>query len=513
MVAHHARLRPQQIGAADSRRQLTYAQWSDRASGLASALLAQGLKPGERVAILAYNRIEWLEIYVALARAGLVALPLNFRLVSTEIAYILKDAQVSALVCAQSLQDKAPNPNELPDVRLRIQMDGEQSNGWLNYESLIQNASRAVAWPHVDIKSICALMYTSGTTGKPKGAVRSHEASTLMAYATAMEMGFTRNDKALLVMPLCHANSLYFANTFIHLAACIIIDDNASFDPKNLLMLLSKHEITFTSLVPTHYTLLLALPEDVKQQFAPRSVARLLVSSAPANASLKNAILGLFPNGQLYELYGSTEAGWVTLLRPEDQLTKLGSVGREWAGSGPIKLLDMQRQEVADGETGELFSCTSYAFEGYWGAPEKTAEAFAHEWCSVGDMAMRDADGYIWLKDRKSNMIISGGENIYPSEVEGVLCSHPAVQEAAAIGVTDEKWGETVVAVVVLKSGAECNEDELKQWCKSRLAGYKQPRHYVYKCSDDLPRTATGKVMHRRLREVIQLPTNELSMT
>ena len=319
MVAHHARLRPNQIGAADSRRQLTYAEWSQRASGLASALLAQGLRPGERVAILAYNRIEWLEIYVALARAGLVALPLNFRLVSGEIAYILKDAQVSALVCAHSLQDKAPAPDISPDVRVRVQMDGDTSAGWLDYESLIQQAKTPETWPEVDAKSMCALMYTSGTTGKPKGAVRSHEASTLMAYATAMEMGFTCNDKALLVMPLCHANSLYFANTFIHLAACIVIDDNASFDPKHLLMLLSKHKITFTSLVPTHYILLLALPEDVKQQFAPSSVARLLVSSAPANASLKNAILSLFPNGQLYELYGSTEAGWVTLLRPEDQ--------------------------------------------------------------------------------------------------------------------------------------------------------------------------------------------------
>ena len=513
MVAHHARLRPQQIGAADSRRQLTYFEWSQRASGLASALLAQGLQPGERVAILAYNRIEWLEIYVALARSGLVALPLNFRLVSSEIAYILKDAQVSALVCAHSLQDKAPAPDLSPGVRVRVQMDGDTNQGWLGYESLIQHASTPDTWPEVDAKSICALMYTSGTTGKPKGAVRSHEASTLMAYATAMEMGFTCNDKALLVMPLCHANSLYFANTFIHLAACIVIDDNASFDPTHLLMLLSKHKITFTSLVPTHYILLLALPEDVKQQFAPSSVARLLISSAPANASLKNAILALFPNGQLYELYGSTEAGWVTLLRPEDQLTKLGSVGREWAGSGPIKLLDAQRREVADGETGELFSCTSYAFEGYWGAPEKTAEAFANEWCSVGDMAMRDADGYIWLKDRKSNMIISGGENIYPSEVEAVLCTHAAVQETAVIGVPDEKWGETVVAVVVLKSGVDCNTDDLKQWCKSQLAGYKQPRHYVFKHTKDLPRTATGKVMHRRLREAIELPIQEMSTT
>ena len=503
MVQTHARLRPTQLGAVDSQRSLTFAEWDQRASALAAGLLAQGLKAGDRVAVLAYNRIEWLEIYVALARSGLVALPLNFRLIRDEIAYILNDARAAALVCAEALQDKAPSAEQCSGVRLWVQIDGPSIDGWLGYEPLLKTDTSQITWPQVDVKSICALLYTSGTTGKPKGALRSHEASTLMSYATAMEMGFTAQDKALLVMPLCHANSLYFANTFIHLGACIVVDDNARFDSEHLMRLLSQHQITFTSMVPTHYTMLLALPETVKAQYATQSVARLLISSAPASASLKNRIKGLFPNGQLYELYGSTEAGWVTLLRPEDQLTKLGSVGREWVGSGPIKLLNAQREEVPDGETGELFSCTAYAFEGYWGAPDKTAEAFHGAWCSVGDMAMRDEQGYIWLKDRKSNMIISGGENIYPSEVEAVLCTHEAVQEAAVIGMPHDKWGEAVMAVVVRKADHACTESELAQWCKSRLAGYKQPRQYAFLLPEDMPRTATGKVMHRRLRQAL----------
>ena len=513
MIRAHARLRPQVIGAVDSRRQLTFAQWDQRASGLAQGLLSRGLQTGDRVAVLAYNRIEWLEIYVALARAGLVALPLNFRLVGAEIAYILKDAQAKALICAQSLQDKV-NPIEA-DLALKVcvQLDGKPHPHWMAYEELVQAADTSAAWPEVNAQQTCALMYTSGTTGKPKGAVRSHEASTLMAYATAMEMGFGIQDKALLVMPLCHANSLYFANTFIHLGACIVVDDNASFDPQHLMMLLSKHAVTFTSLVPTHYLMMLALSDEVKKQFATHSVAKLLISSAPASAHLKTAIQQLFPNGQLYELYGSTEAGWVTLLRPEEQLTKLGSVGREWAGSGPIKILDAQRREVPDGETGELFSCTSYAFEGYWSAPDKTAEAFDGAWCSVGDMAMRDADGFIWLKDRKSNMIISGGENIYPSEVEAVLCTHDAVQEAAVIGLPHEKWGESVLAVIVLQAGSRCSEQDLKSWCKSRLAGYKQPRQFAFFSHDDMPRTATGKIMHRRLKDLMSQQMSELSTT
>ena len=501
MVRSHARLRPQDTGAMDSKRSLTFAQWHARADALAAGLLAQGLSTGDRVGVLAHNCIEWLEIYVALARAGLVALPINFRLVGHEIQYILQDAQATGLLCTPLLQEKVLGV--LPSLSLKacVQLGGDTQTGWVDYEQLIAKASLPASWPEVSPKDTCALMYTSGTTGKPKGAVRSHEASTLIAYATAMEMGFTREDKALLVMPLCHANSLYFANTFMHLGACIVVDDSVSFDPARVMNWLSTQGITFPSLVPTHYIMMWALSQDTKQQSATASVGRLLISSAPATESLKRDIQKLFPNGQLYELYGSTEAGWVTILRPEEQLTKLGSVGREWAGSGPIKILDENLQEVPDGEVGELYSCTSYAFEGYWNAPEKTQQAYHGPWCSVGDMARRDADGFIWLMDRKSNMIISGGENVYPSEVEAVMAGHPAVQEVAVIGMPDPKWGETVQAVVVSKPDVSCSAEDLKAWCKQHLAGYKQPKRIVFMASADIPRTATGKIVHRKLRE------------
>ena len=186
---------------------------------------------------------------------------------------------------------------------------------------------------------------------------------------------------------------------------------------------------------------------------------------------------------------------------PQEQLRKLGSVGREWAGSGAIRLLDENRQEVADGEVGELFSRTAYVFDGYWKNPDKTAEAFRGDWCSVGDMARRDEEGFIWLVDRKSNMIISGGENVYPSEVEGALGQHPQVRDVAVIGVPHDKWGETVKAVVVLHQGETATEADLRAWCRQRLAGYKCPSEVVFINDADMPRTATGKILHRVLRQ------------
>jgi acyl-CoA synthetase (AMP-forming)/AMP-acid ligase II len=246
--------------------------------------------------------------------------------------------------------------------------------------------------------------------------------------------------------------------------------------------------------------MMLDLPAEVKAAHDLSAVGKLLISSAPARKETKLAIMELFPNGRLFELYGSTEAGWVTVLRPDEQLSHLGSVGREWAGSGAIRLLDTDGQEVPDGEVGELFSRTAYVFDGYWRNPEKTQEAMRGAWCSVGDMARRDAQGFIHLVDRKSNMIISGGENIYPSEVESVLAGHPGVQDVAVIGVPDAKWGESVRAVIVSRPEAELSAQALDDWCRTRMAGYKRPRSWAFIPDQDMPRTATGKIQHRVLR-------------
>ncbi len=504
VVATQARLQPDKVAVRDSHRALSFHDWDVRATRLANALRVLGLEKGDRVALLAYNCVEWLELYVALARAGLVAVPIDFRLVGAEIQYIAEHCEAAAFVVQEDLLEQVltiRDELDIPTERFVHFGGGSAPRGWSVYETLIERGSSSAPVVAVRPEDIWALMYTSGTTGKPKAAIRNHAATAVMSLVTAMDMGFTCGDTALLVMPMCHANSLYFSFAFTSIGATCVIDDQKTFDPEQLLRTLSEQQVSFTSLPPTHYIMMLGLPDATKRKYDVSSVSKLMISSAPARRDTKLAIMEHFANSALFELYGSTEAGWVTLLRPDEQLTKLGSVGREWTGSGPIKLLDADGNEVPDGEVGELYSRTPYVFAGYWKNPEKTAEAFRGAWCTVGDMAQRDDDGYYFLVGRKSNVIIRGASNIYPSEIEDLLGAHPAVEDVAVIGVPDDTWGEEVHAVVVLHSDTTATEREILDWCGERAATYKQPSSIAFVAAADMPRTASGKVLHRALRE------------
>jgi acyl-CoA synthetase (AMP-forming)/AMP-acid ligase II len=494
---------PDKVGARDLARAMTFRQWNARACRLANALTGLGLVRGDRVAVLAYNAIEWLEIYAAVAKAGLVAVPVNFRLLGPEVRYIAQDCGARAFIVQDELvarTEEVRGDLAIPPDNYIVFGDAPRSAGYRAYEDLIAQARDDEPDVLVGPDDPWALMYTSGTTGKPKGAIRSHRASAQLSLSTDVEMGFGRDDAALLVMPMCHANSLYFFNAFAYCGASCFVYSRKSFEPEHLLRTLTVSGATFTSLVPTHYIMMLALPAELRARHSGERVRKLLVSSAPARRDTKLAILEHFRNSGLYELYGSTEAGWVTMLHPGEQMTKLGSVGRECAGSAPIRILDPEGRQVADGEVGELYSRTPYTFDGYWNMPEKTAEAFRDGYCTVGDMARRDPDGYYVLVDRKSNMIISGGENVYPSEVENMLGANPNVKEVAVIGLPDAKWGERVHAVVVLHGGSAASEDEIIDWCRDRIAGYKRPRSVSFIADDEMPRTATGKILHRTLR-------------
>ena len=507
VLTAQARLQPGKVAARDLSRSMTYSQWNGRACRLANALTGLGVTRGDRVAVLAYNRVEWAEIYAAAAKSGILAVPINFRLTGPEVLAILEDSEAKALIVEDALVTVVESIRDelgMPAGRLIAIGERAPDSGWHTYEDLLQAGSENEPDAVVTTDDAWCIMYTSGTTGSPKGAVRRHRGMAMLALMTQVELGLHRRDDALLVMPMCHANSLYFFTALAYCGGTVSIFSRKSFNPELCLRTFRETGSTFSSLVPTQYMMLLDVPEHERPAGAFDRVEKLMISSAPARADTKRAVMAMFRNTGLFELYGSTEAGWVTMLHPHEQFEKLGTVGREVVGSAPVRFLDDDGLEVPDGEPGELFSCGPYAFDGYWNLPDETARAFRGDYLSVGDIGLRDNDGYIRVIDRKKNMIISGGANIYPSEVESVLASHPAVRDVAVVGRPDPKWGESVQAAVVKRSGHEVDETDLTAWTRDRLAGFKRPRRIVFLTDDEMPRNATGKILHRALRDLLQ---------
>ena len=502
MMAMHY---PEKEGAADKFRRLTFKQWNDRSCRLSNALTKMGVKKGDRFAILAYNCVEWLEIYASAAKSGQITVPIMFRLAVPEIEYVINHCECKALIVAKefvqmvnSFRNKLPT---IPKGNFIYFGDDKTPEGYQSYEDLIAKASPKEPDVVVDAQDPWNIMYTTGTTGKPKGVVRTHEGNLGQYLLSDLCMGVRPSDCVMLVMPMCHINSIFYSFAYTYVSAKVFVYNMISFDPLDLLKTIEKEKITYTSLVPTHYIMMLALPDEVKKSIDVSSIRQLLISSAPARKDTKLAIIEYFKNAELWEAYGSTEAGLVTLLRPEEQFKKLGSIGREIWGTDRIKILDENGKELPDGQVGELYARTPHVFKEYWKDSEKTKSVFQGEWFSAGDMAYRDPDGYFVLVDRKANMIISGGENIFPSEVENLLGSHPAVKYVAVIGIPHEKWGESVKAVVTLQQGKTVTEKELIDHCRGKIAGYKIPKSVDFIKDEEMPMTPTGKILHRILRE------------
>jgi acyl-CoA synthetase (AMP-forming)/AMP-acid ligase II len=498
---------PDKVAIKDKFRQATFAEWNERANRLANALSDMGVKKGDRFAILAYNCVEWMEIYAASAKAGQITVPIMFRLAPPEIEYIMNHSESKAFLVAQDftemvdgMRDKLPVPQE----NYVYMGEGKAPDGYVHYEDFVAKGAPTPPDVVVDSADIWNIMYTSGTTGRPKGVVRTHESNVAQYILNDINIGVRPDDRVMLVMPMCHINSIFYSFAYTYVGASCFVYNMISFDPEDLLRTIHQEKITFTSLVPTHYIMMLALPEEVKAKYDVSSIRQLLISSAPARKDTKLAIMEYFTNAELWEAYGSTEQGLMTLLRPEDQMKKLGSIGKEIFGIDRIKILDEDRREVPPGEVGEIFVRTPIVFREYWKDPEKTREVFEGEWSTAGDMGKIDEEGYYYLVDRKANMIITGGENVYPSEVENIVGSHPAVKDVAVIGVPHEKWGEAVKAVVILHEGKTASgelEKEIIQHCRGKIAGYKIPKSVDFIKEEEMPRTGTGKILHRILRE------------
>jgi len=474
-----------------------------------------GLKKGDRFAVLAYNCVEWMEIYAAAAKGGFICVPLMFRLSPTETEYNINHSECKAFII-QGGKDPADDKEfpwiaqvnsmrkNIPTVEKYISfaVGTETYDGFVPYEEALAKASPEEPAVEVDADDIWVIMYTGGTTGKAKGVMKSHANLFSEYFITIYDQDCRFDDCNLLVMPCCHVNSLYYSFVVTWVGGTVAAYNMISFNPEELLKAFQSLKVTFTSLVPTHYIMMLTLPEDVKKKYDLSSVRNLLVSSAPARRDTKLGVLEMFKNAKLYEAYGSTEAGIVTVLKPEEQLIKLGSIGREVIGTDIIKLYDDDGSLITKPNVvGELYSRSPMLFEAYWKDPERTAAAMKGEYFSAGDMAYRDEDGYYVLVDRKANMIISGGENIFPSEVENIVGSNPKVKDVAVIGVPHEKWGEQVTAVIVLHEGQTATAEEITAYCKGKIAGFKVPKNIFFIKDAEMPRSAAGKILHRMLRE------------
>jgi acyl-CoA synthetase (AMP-forming)/AMP-acid ligase II len=491
---------PQTVALKDVRRSFTYPELNLRVNRLAHSLMALGLQKGDKVAVLLENSIEITEVYLAAAKTGLVIVPINFRLVSQEVEYIANNSDAKAIIVHDQFTSTIdPIRNKLKQIPVENYIVvGQDCDGYLTYEAWISSASADEPEANIAPADTWILIYTSGTTGKPKGVVRSHESHIAFYLINGIDFGFNEHDICLNVMPLCHINSTFFTFTFLYIGASVYVHPAMSFRADEILSIIEQEKITFISLIPTHYNLMLsvsdaAIDKDVS------SIRKLLCSSAPVRKNMKLAIMDFFPGVELYEGYGSTEAGIVTVLKPEDQMNKLGSIGYESLGTDFIKILDTDGNEVGPGEVGEIYSRSPMLLDEYYKLPEKTAAAFEGDYFTAGDMGKRDDEGYFYIVDRKDNMIITGGEHVYPSEVEEVIGSHEAVFDCAVISLPDSKWGERVTAVVIPKD--EVDDRTLIDFCRGKIAGYKVPKEVIFIGQDDMPRTPTGKILHRRLRE------------
>jgi long-chain acyl-CoA synthetase len=470
----------------EQRSYATVAANVNRTANLAAGGLS--LKAGRNAAILSPNSMEYLEIVAGVSDMGAAVATPNPKLTAGELADICNDAEAQVLFVHPECEDRI-DLSRMTTVERVVRLGAE-------YEALKASASdRHVERPVAEWDTF-SIPYTSGTTGRPKGVMLSHRSRTLAFYAYAAEYGiYSPDDRFLAISPMCHGAGFAYAFAGIFLGGSTEI--MTKFEPEAVLRRIHSGEVTGLFTVPTHYHGMFGLEERLLAGQRGNRLSGIVANAAPLSQETKERIVDYFGDGLLNETYGSTEAGVVSNLRPADQLRKIRCVGLPFTGNH-VRLVTEDGREAAPGEVGELFSTSPCLFNGYWGRPEQTREAFRDGYVSVGDMAVRDEEGFLFIVDRKKDMVITGGMNVYPREVEIALDDHPDVAESAVIGAPDPRWGEQLIAYVVFGQGRRPSSDELAAFCKSRLAPYKLPKQYV--AIDALPRNANGKVLKTSLR-------------
>jgi long-chain acyl-CoA synthetase len=478
----------------------THKELNEQANRLVRVLLDLGARPGDTKVVWCGQNSPGVVVMINAARKmGVTAVPLNYRLSDEEATYVADHCDATIVfVDAESAPMFERIRGALPKVQHYLVYAGDVPEGMVDADAAMAAASDREPELPASTEAGATMIYTSGTTGKPKGAFRRGSSNPAQVAAMLAFIGYTPNDVYITTGPLYHSGPSGFMGIAQALGQTVVLQ--RKFDPEDWLRLVEKYEVSSTFSAPTPIRMVCNLPAEIKAKYDTSSMKRMIANAAPWSFALKQMYLADFPADSLFEVYGSTELGVNTILRPEDQLRKPGSCGKP-APMVEIALFDDDGNEVTGSgpdATGELFVKGPSVFADYYKQHDQFLRDQRNGYQTVGDIAYRDDEGYFYICDRKKDMIISGGMNIYPAEIEAALEIHADVLEAAVFGIPSEEWGESVHAVVVVREGATMTEDDVIAHSRAHLAGYKIPRSVTW--SPELPKTGSGKILKRDLR-------------
>ena len=482
----------------------TFRELNERVNGLADALLDMGLEKGDRIGVLVHNCRQFLEIYFAAAKTGGIFCPFNNHLKEWEVKDVILYSTPKFVFVDRDFCDAVNSiAPDLGCVEHYVCLQKPRAAFIAEYEELIARGKKDEPAVKVSEDDLLSIFFTAGTTGRPKGAMRTHRHLMSDAVASVIDLKVEYDENVMITFPMYHiacedniVRHSFMPNTFF-------IRREGNFDPRQILQYISDEGITRCQLVPTMIHSLLQVPDIESYDLS--SLRLILYAGASMPVELLKRALAVFPCG-FAQMYGQTESGpFTTVLKPEDhildgsekRLARLASSGKPVLNY-EIRVVDENDRDVPVGEVGEIIGRSEAVMKGYWQMPEETAKKLKNGWLHTGDLGRLDEDGYVYIVERKNDMIISGGVNIYPREIEEVLYRHPAVSEASVIGLPDEHWGEVVKAVIVLKDGAQATESEIIAFCGQHLAGYKKPKSVDF--WTELPKSPQGKILKKEIR-------------
>ncbi len=508
-IANHASRNPDKPALIINDETISFRELERNTNALANGLLQYGLKAGDRIAVFMYNCPELIQCWSAAAKIGITPIALNYRFLEDELAFIINNAEAKTLIYDhkfESIVEAAKHKFDVPSISC-ICSGGPPSSEAVQLDEILKRGQNMPLQENLSPQGVSSvLIYTSGTTGKPKGVFKTskNRLNSLLGYVHTFESN--HDDIHLVAGPLYHSAPYAWAAFSLMIGNPIVIMPR--FDAEEFLRLIDKHQATTTFVVPTMLNRIVNLPQETLERYDTSSLRVMTMAGEACPFPLKKKAVECFNETRIFEFYGGTESSVVTYLRPEDQLKKPGSCGKPVLGS-QFKLLDEKMEEVPEGKVGVLYVKSDFLMDGYYRNPKATEACYHDGYLTLGDMARTDEEGYFYIVDRTVDMVLSGGVNIYPAEIEEVLYDHPAIYDVAVIGAKDPNWGEKLVAYVVARDGFKINADEVIEYVGMNLASYKKPREVLL--VDEIPYSPSGKQLKRVLRDEYTKKTQEQS--